>query len=108
MAFSALIMFLAALFPPSLNRAADPLSGPDPGIQALWVLKPALMLEKLFSSRVITSLTITLLCLAFILLPVLDRTGSQHIRKRLLLAIPFLILIAWLVFSSLFSIGAPG
>lgn len=102
----AVVAFLAAIFPPSLHRAADPLTGPDPGIQALWVLKPAIVLEKLFRSRVITSSAIALLFVLFLMLPVLDRTGQRPLRKRILLTVPFAALIAWLVLSTLLSLGS--
>ncbi len=101
----AVVAFLAAIFPPSLNQAADPLTGPDPGIQALWVLKPAIVLEKLFRSRVVTSFAIALLFVLFLMFPVLDRTGQRPLRKRILVTVPFAALIAWLILSILLSLG---
>jgi quinol-cytochrome oxidoreductase complex cytochrome b subunit len=105
-AAAAIVTFLASLFPPSLHRAADPLTGPDPGTQALWVVKPAMALENLFGSRTVTSSAIALLFVGFLLLPVLDRTGHRQLRKRLILAVPFVLLIAWLVLSALWNMGS--
>jgi quinol-cytochrome oxidoreductase complex cytochrome b subunit len=103
---AAIVTFLASIFPPSLDRAADPLTGPDPGTQALWVVKPALVLENLFGSKTLTSSAITLIFVLFLLLPVLDRTGHRHLRKRLILAVPFVAIVAWLILSALLKMGS--
>ncbi|MDF1536302.1 MAG: hypothetical protein P1S46_07355 [bacterium] len=105
----ALIAFLSAAFPPSLDRAADPLlTGPDPEIKVVWILKPAIMAERIIGSRTLTSSVTAVLLLGFVLLPILDRSGRRRLQKRLFLVISFLFFILFFVLSLLLHSGGWG
>lgn len=101
----AVVAILAALFPLPLDHIADPLVQPDPTVRALWILKPAILLGGIFHLPGLTVVLITLLATLFVFLPILDRSGKQSIRRRLVVAVPFLI---WMIFLTLSIFLSPG
>jgi quinol-cytochrome oxidoreductase complex cytochrome b subunit len=107
-AAAAVIAFLSAVYPPSMDRAADPFTGPGSETRALWILKPAIMAEKVVHSRTVTSAVAAVLLLGLVLLPFLDRTGQRRVQKRLHLAVPLLILIFYFILSILVHSGGLG
>ncbi len=107
-AAAAVIALLSAIYPPSMDRAADPFTGPGSETRALWILKPAIMAEKIVHSRTVTSTVAAVLLLGFVLLPFLDRTGQRRVQKRLFLAVPLLILIFYFILSILVHSGGMG
>ena len=103
----AVIAILAALFPLPLDHIADPLAASDAGGRALWILKPAILLADIVHFPGLTVVLITTLAVLFVLLPILDRSGKQSIKRRLAVAVPFLIWMSFLVLSLILSPG-PG
>lgn len=101
----AVVATLAAFFPLPLDRIADPLAMPDTQSEALWILKPAVLLGSVVPLPGLTVVLITLLACLFVLLPILDRSGKQSIKRRLAVAVPFLIWMAFLALSMLLSPG---
>ena len=101
----AVVAILAALFPLPLDHIADPLVQPEPTVRALWILKPAILLGRIVHLPGLTVVLITLLAALFVLLPILDRSGKQSVRRRLAVAIPFLI---WMIFLTLSIFLSPG
>jgi quinol-cytochrome oxidoreductase complex cytochrome b subunit len=101
----AVITALAALFPLPLDRIADPLAITEAKSRTLWILNPAIVLGSLVHLRGLTAVIITLLAGMFVLLPILDRSGKQSIKRRLLVAVPFLI---WMTFLALSIFLSPG
>ena len=104
----AVIAVLSALIPLPLDQIADPLVEPDPGTRTLWILKPAVLLDNIAFSPGITVVLITIFAALFVLLPLLDRSGQRSIKRRILVAIPFLLWMIFLALSLLFSTGVPG
>jgi len=104
----AVIAVLSALFPLPLDQIADPLAAPDPETRTLWILKPAVLLDNISLSPIITVVLITIFAALFVLLPLLDRSGQRSIKRRILVAIPFLLWMIFLALSLLFSTGVPG
>ena len=101
----AVIAGLAALFPLPLNRIANPLAEPAPGTGMLWILKPAALLERLVLSPAWTVTLTAVFALLFVLLPILDPSEQRSIKRRVLVAIPFLLWMLFLALSLLFSPG---
>ena len=99
---------LAALFPLPLDRIADPLVQPDPAIRALWILKPAILLGSILVRPALTAGLIAFLAVLFVLLPILDRSGHSTLKRRAMVAIPFLLWMAFLGLSLLMSVGVSG
>jgi quinol-cytochrome oxidoreductase complex cytochrome b subunit len=108
MATVAVIAILSALFPLPLDHIADPLAASDPGTRTLWILKPAVLLDNIAFSPGITVVLITIFAALFVILPLLDRSGQRSIKRRILVATPFLLWMLFLTFSLLFATGAPG
>ena len=104
----AVIAILSAIFPLALDHIADPLAQPDPGTQALWILKPAILLNDIVHLPGLTIALIAFLAMLFVLLPVLDRSGQRSIKRRTLVAIPFLLWMFFLAWSLLVSTGVQG
>ena len=103
----ALVAIVAALFPLPLGQIADPLAEPDPGTGALWILKPALLLKALVLSPRLTILLIFSLAALFVLLPILDPSGHRSMRRRIIVAVPFILWMLFLALSLLFATGVP-
>jgi len=104
----AAISIVSAIFPRALDRIADPLMGPDPGAKILWILKPAILLKKLVFMPNLTVVLISFLAALFVLLPVLDRSGQRSVKRRAIVAVPFLLWILFLVLSLIISTGVQG
>ena len=104
----AVIALLSALFPLPLDYIADPLAGPQAGTRALWILKPAILLGDIIFRPGLTVVLITIFALLFVLLPILDRSGQRSIKRRILVALPFLLWMLFLAWSLLFSSGVLG
>lgn len=102
----ALVAALSALFPLALDQIADPLGHSDPEDKVLWILKPAILLGDLVLLPGVTVVLIAFLAVLFVLLPVLDRSGQRSLRRRILVAVPFLLWMLFLAFSLLLSTGA--
>ncbi len=103
----AVVAIVAALFPLPLGQIADPLAEPDTGTGALWILKPALLLKTLVLSPRLTILLIFSLAALFVFLPILDPSGHRSIRRRIIVAVPFLLWMLFLAVSLLFAFGVP-
>jgi quinol-cytochrome oxidoreductase complex cytochrome b subunit len=101
------IATLSAMFPLALDYIADPLAEPDPGTRVLWLLKPAILLGDIVFTPGLTVVLIAFLATLFVLLPVLDRSGQRSIKRRTLVAVPFLLWMLFLAWSLLFSTGIP-
>jgi quinol-cytochrome oxidoreductase complex cytochrome b subunit len=99
------IATLAAIFPLPLDHIADPLAKPEAGIQALWILKPAILLGDLVFRPALTVVLVTIFAVLFVLLPTLDRSGQRSIKRRALVALPFLLWMLFLAWSLLLSTG---
>jgi hypothetical protein len=104
----AVIATLAALFPLPLDHIADPLTVSDTGTRALWILKPAILLGDLVLRPGLTVILITIFATLFVLLPILDRTGQSSIKRRALVAVPFLLWMLFLAWSLLLATGVGG
>lgn len=104
----AVIAAISALFPLPLDQIADPLGTPDPGTRTLWILKPAVLLGNIASSPSLTVVLITFFAALFVLLPVLDPSGQRFLKRRILVAMPFLLWMLFLAWSLLFSTGVSG
>jgi quinol-cytochrome oxidoreductase complex cytochrome b subunit len=104
----AVIATLSGLFPLPLDHIADPLAPPDPGYKALWILKPAILLGDIAFTPGLTVVLITIFAALFVLLPILDRSGQRSLKRRVLVAVPFLLWMLFLACSLLFSIGVRG
>ncbi len=101
----AAISTVSAIFPRALDRIADPLMGPDPGAKILWILKPAILLGDIVFRPSLTVIFIAILATLFVLLPILDRSGQRSIKRRILVAVPFLLWMLFLAWSLLLSTG---
>ena len=99
---------LAVVFPLPLDRIADPLTRAAPGTGTLWILKPAILLVGILRGPVLAVGFITLMAALFVLLPILDRSGHSSVKRRILVAVPFLLWMAFLALSLLLSTGVPG
>lgn len=99
---------LAALFPLPLDHMADPLAQPDAGIRILWILKPAILLGSILTRPSLTVGLIAVLAVLFVLLPILDRSGHSSIKRRMLVAVPFLLWMVFLALAMLFPAGVQG
>jgi len=108
----AVIATLAALFPLPLDHIADPLTEIDPGTRSLWILKPAILLSNILSGITfwpgLTVVLIALLGTLFVLLPILDHSGQRSIKRRTLVAVPFLLWMLFLALSLILSTGVRG
>lgn len=104
----AVIAIISAIFPLALDHIADPLAPPDQGTPALWILKPAILLNNIVPLPGLTVVLIAFLALLFVLLPILDRSGQRSVKRRTLVAIPFLLWMLFLALSLLLSTGAQG
>jgi quinol-cytochrome oxidoreductase complex cytochrome b subunit len=108
----AVIATLAALFPLPLDHIADPLTEIDPGTRSLWILKPAILLSDILSGITfwpgLTMVLIALLGTLFVLLPILDHSGQRSIKRRTLVAVPFLLWMLFLALSLILSTGVRG
>ena len=105
----AVITMLSALFPLPLDHIADPLAQPAPGTRALWILKPAILLSNILPGRSsLTVVFIAILAVLFVFLPLLDRSGHSSIKRRTLVAVPFLLWMLFLALSLMVSTGVPG
>lgn len=104
----AVIAILSALFPLPLDHIADPLAEPDAGTEALWILKPAILLGDILFRPGLTVVLIVIFASLFVLLPILDRSGQRSIKRRILVAVPFLLWMLFLAMSLLFSTGVGG
>jgi quinol-cytochrome oxidoreductase complex cytochrome b subunit len=51
---------------------------------------------------------IAVLAALFVLLPLLDRSGHSSIKRRTLVAVPFLLWMLFLALSLMISTGIPG
>ncbi len=104
MASVAAIALLAGFFPLPLDRIADPLGGPDPSSPPLWVLKPALLLDRILTFPGLTMSLITALMALFFLLPVLDPSSHRSPLVRVLVSAPILL---WILFLAI-ALFLPG
>ena len=105
----AVITMLSALFPLPLDHMADPLAQPAPGTRALWILKPAILLSSILPGRSsLAMVLIAVLAALFVFLPLLDRSGHSSIRRRTLVAVPFLLWMLFLALSLMIPTGIPG
>jgi hypothetical protein len=104
----AVIATLAALFPLPLDHIADPLAVSDTGTRTLWILKPAILLGDLVLRPSLTVVLIAIFAALFVLLPILDRTGQSSIKRRALVAVPFLLWMLFLAWSLLLATGVGG
>lgn len=104
----AAIAILSALFPLPLDRIADPLAQPDPESRALWLLKPAILLNDMMPFPGLTAVLIAVLAVLFVLLPILDRSGQRSIKRRILVGVPFILWMLFLAWSLLLSTGVWG
>jgi len=104
----ALTSLLSALFPLPLDPIADPLAQPAPGTRALWILKPAIMVNSVLPMPGLTIVLIVFLAALFVLLPLLDRSGHSSMKRRALVAVPFLLWMLFLAVSLLSSTGVRG
>jgi len=104
----AVIAILSALFPLPLDHMADPLAESDTGTRALWILKPAILLGDLVLRPSLTVVLIAIFATLFVLLPILDRSGQRSIKRRALVAVPFLLWMLFLAWSLLLSTGVRG
>lgn len=104
----AAVAVLSALFPLSLDLIADPFARPEAGTRALWILKPVILLGGMLKRPGLTIVLVTFLAALFVLLPALDRSGQRTLKRRLLMATPFLLWVLFLAVSLLFSVGVPG
>ena len=104
----AVIATLAALFPLPLDHIADPLAVSDTGTRTLWILKPAILLGDLVLRPSLTVVLIAIFAALFVLLPILDRTGQSSIKRRALVAVPFLLWMLFLAWSLLLASGVGG
>jgi hypothetical protein len=104
----AVIAILSALFPLPLDYIADPLAEPAAGTGALWILKPAILLGDILFRPGLTVVLIVIFASLFVLLPILDRSGQRSIKRRALVAVPFLLWMLFLAMSLLFSTGVGG
>ncbi len=99
---TAILAALAGLYPAPLERIADPvdLSSLESSGPPMWLLRPAWLLNRAFSIPWLsaTILAVTLVLLLFI--PVLDRSGEPRLRGRLLVAMPFLLWLAYILIST--------
>lgn len=104
----AVVAVLAALFPLPMDRMADPLAQPDPGVGTLWILKPAILLAGILARPALAVGLIFILAVLFVLLPILDRSGHSSLKRRVLIAIPFLLWMVFLAVSLLIPTGVAG
>ena len=104
----AVIAILSALFPLPLDYIADPLAEPVAGTGTLWILKPAILLGDILFRPGLTVVLIVIFASLFVLLPILDRSGQRSIKRRTLVAVPFLLWMLFLAMSLLFSTGVGG
>lgn len=102
------IATMSALFPLPLDNIADPLAPPDPGYKTLWILKPAILLGDIVFRPGFTVVLIAIFAALFVLLPILDRSGQRSIKRRALVAVPFLLWMLFLAWSLLLSTGVRG
>ena len=108
MATVAVIAAMSALFPLPLEDIADPLAETDPGTRILWILKPAILMGDIVSRPGLVIMLTAILAALFVLLPILDRSGQRSIKRRALVAVPFLLWILFLAWSLLLSTGVRG
>ncbi len=104
----AVIATLSALLPLPLDQIADPLAEFDPETRTLWVLKPAILLNDIVLVPGLTVVIIAIFATLFVLLPILDRSGQRSIKRRTLVAVPFLLWMLFLAWSLLLSTGVRG
>lgn len=104
----AVIATVSALLPLPLDQIADPLAEFDPGTRTLWILKPAILLGDIVFRPDLTVVLIAILATLFVLLPILDRSGQRSIKRRTLVAVPFLLWMLFLAWSLLLSTGVRG
>jgi hypothetical protein len=71
-------------------------------------LKPAILLYNILPMAGLPVVLIALLAVLFVLLPVLDRSGQRFIKRRILVAVPFLLWMFFLALSLMLSIGVRG
>lgn len=104
----AVIATVSALLPLPLDQIADPLAEFDPGTRTLWILKPAILLGDIVLVPGLTVVIIAIFATLFVLLPILDRSGQRSIKRRTLVAVPFLLWMLFLAWSLLLSTGVRG
>lgn len=100
------VALTSALLPLPLDHIADPLAGPGAESGILWLLKPVAVLFRITSRPGLTVGLVTFLAVLFIILPVVDRSGKSSIRRRIMVAVPFLLWLLFLAWTILFTGGA--
>jgi len=101
----AVVSGVAAFYPLPLDRIANPLANPAPGTGILWILKPVVLLEKLVLNPALTISLTVVFALLFVMVPMLDLSEQRSIKRRTLVAVPFLLWMLFLALSLFFSPG---
>ena len=97
----AVLTALAAVYPVPLEQAADPLAAPTEGVppEIFWALKPLVVIDLLAPFGALTPLILLAATAVLLALPLMDRSGETALRRRLPVAIPFALIMAYVAVS---------